>query len=131
MTDQSAGHSIIVEAADEHVHEHGSDTDPLWSESHYLDAVSPDAATGVYLRLGRLPNQGRSHVMIAIVRPRAGPVILAVPDAPLPEVRGADLTVAAPTGTRRRPRPSRASAWAASPATARSPRSRTSRHRPT
>jgi hypothetical protein len=96
MTDQPARQSIVVEAVDEHGHEHGPDADPLWSESHYLDTVSPDAATGAYLRLGRLPNQVRSHIMVAIVRPGTGPVILAVPDAPLPVARGADLAVTTP-----------------------------------
>ena len=94
MTDQPAVDPIVVQVADEDVHDHGGDTDPLWSESHYMDTVSPDAGTGAYVRLGRLPNQERSHIMLAIVRPGTGPVILAVPDAPLPAVRGADQAVA-------------------------------------
>jgi hypothetical protein len=94
MTDQPTEHPMVVQVADEHVHDQGGDADPLWSESHYMDTVSPDAGTGVYARLGRLPNQERSHVMLAIVRPASGPVILAAPDAPLPSAHGADLAVA-------------------------------------
>jgi len=88
MTTDSASVPLIPSAADEGTHP--PDADILWSESHYLDAVAPDAGTGVYVRLGRLPNQGRSHVMLAVVRPGAGPVVLADPDAPLPAVDGAD-----------------------------------------
>ena len=88
MTTDSTSVPLIPSAADEGTHQ--PDADILWSESHYLDAVAPDAGTGVYVRLGRLPNQGRSHVMLAVVRPGAGPVVLADPDAPLPAVDGAD-----------------------------------------
>jgi len=88
MTTDSASVRLIPSAADEGTHR--PDADILWSESHYLDAVAPDAGTGVYVRLGRLPNQGRSHVMVAVVRPGAGPVVLADPEAPLPAIDGAD-----------------------------------------
>jgi len=96
MTSQPTADPITVQAADEQVHDPGADSDPLWSESHYLDTVSPDAGSGAYVRLGRLPNQRRSHIMLAIVRPGTGPVILTVPDAPMPDVSGADLAVQAP-----------------------------------
>ena len=42
--------------ADEGRHEPGPEA--LWNESWYFDAVSDDGALGVYVRLGRLPNQG-------------------------------------------------------------------------
>jgi hypothetical protein len=93
MTSDSARTALIPAAADEGTHE--PDADILWSESHYLDAVAPGARTGLYVRLGRLANQGRSHVMLAVVRPGAGPVILADPDGPLPAVDGTDLLVEA------------------------------------
>jgi hypothetical protein len=97
MTSQPDADAIIVQAEDEGVHDHGVDTDPLWSESHYMDTVSPDGTSGVYVRLGRLPNQERSHVMLAIVTPGAGPVLLVVPDAPLPVARpGAGLSAGLP-----------------------------------
>lgn len=86
---------LVPEAADERPHEHGDQV--LWNESHYLDAVAPEAAAGAYLRIGRLPNQGRSHVMLAVTRPGAGPVLLVDPDAPLPAHDGADLEVTAGT----------------------------------
>jgi hypothetical protein len=93
MTNEPIVHSLEVQPSDEHVHDPGADSDPLWSESHYLDMVSPDAQTGAYVRLGRLPNQQCSHIMLAIVRPATGPVVLSVDDAPLPVVDGADLAV--------------------------------------
>lgn len=93
MTSDSAVPALVPAPGDEGPHEH--DASILWSESHYLDAVSPDAAAGVYARVGRLPNQGRSHVMLAVVRPGAGPVILADPDAPLPAHTGTDFAVTA------------------------------------
>jgi hypothetical protein len=95
MTTDSASVPLIPSAADEGTHQ--PDADILWSESHYLDAVAPDAGTGVYVRLGRLPNQGRSHVMLAVVRPGAGPVVLTDPDAPLPAIDGINLRLPAPT----------------------------------
>ena len=85
--------ALVPDAADEGTHEH--DEDLLWSESHYLDAVSSDGGTGVYVRHGRLPNQVRSHVMLAVVRPGVGPVILADDRAPLPELRGRDVGLSA------------------------------------
>jgi len=64
---------LVPDAADEGNHE--PDADLLWSESHYLDATAPGAEAGVYARIGRLANQSRSHVMLAVVRPGAGPVL--------------------------------------------------------
>ncbi len=93
MTSDSTLTALVPTVADEGPHV--PDDDILWSESHYLDAVAPDAATGVYARLGRLANQGCSHVMVAVVRPGAGPVILADPAAPLPAIDGNDLRVGA------------------------------------
>jgi hypothetical protein len=60
-----------------------------------MDAVAAQPAAGVYFRIGRLPNQGRSHVMLAVTRPGTGPVLLVDPDAPLPVHDGADMTVSA------------------------------------
>ena len=93
MTSHSALSALVPADTDEGTHE--PDAGILWSESHYLDAVAPGAGTGVYVRLGRLANQGRSHAMLAVVRPGAGPVVLADPDAPLPAVNGTDLLVKA------------------------------------
>lgn len=84
---------LVPEAADEGPHEH--DDHVLWSESHYLDTVAPEASAGAYIRIGRLPNQGRSHVMLAVTRPQAGPVLLVDPGAPLPAYDGADMEVTA------------------------------------
>jgi hypothetical protein len=67
---------------DEQRHQDGSDL--LWSESHYLDAVSSDGTTGLFLRFGRLPAQNRTHVMGAIVRRGHPTLMIADPDAPSP-----------------------------------------------
>lgn len=84
---------LVPQAADEGPHEH--DEHALWSESHYLDAVAPQPAAGAYFRLGRLPNQGRSHIMLAVTRPDAGPVLLVDSGAPLPAHDGADMAIKA------------------------------------
>jgi Phosphotransferase enzyme family len=77
--------ALAPAAADEERHEAGPE--PLWNESYYLDCVSADGATGVYVRLGRLPHQGRTHASVAVAA-RGGPsVVLVDPDAPLPTTR--------------------------------------------
>lgn len=97
MTSDSGLIALVPDAADEGTHQ--PDDSILWSETHYLDAVAPDAESGVYARLGRLANQGRSHVMLAVVRPGAGPMLLADPAAPLPAVDGTDLALSASGST--------------------------------
>jgi hypothetical protein len=84
---------LVPQAADEGIHQ--PDADILWSESHYLDAVAPGAGAGVYARIGRVANKGSSHVTLAVVRPGAGPVIIADAGAPLPAIDGIDLLVTA------------------------------------
>ncbi len=76
--------------ADEHPHVAGPEK--LWNESWYLDAVSDDGSTGVWLRLGLYPNLGVSWVNAFVCgpgRPTVGVIDFA---APLPE--GEALTVA-------------------------------------
>jgi len=84
---------LVPDAADEGPHEHNDDL--LWSESHYLDAVAPGASHGAYVRIGRLPNQGRTHVMLAVTQPGAGPILLVTPEAPPAVHQGRDLDIAA------------------------------------
>ncbi len=68
--------------SDEATHEPGPEA--LWNESWYFDAVSDDGSLGVYVRLGRLPNQGISLYTAAICGPGRPAVMLVAPDAPLP-----------------------------------------------
>ncbi len=48
--------ALRPEAADEGRHEPGPER--LWNESWYFDAISDAGDLGLYVRLGRLPNQG-------------------------------------------------------------------------
>jgi hypothetical protein len=71
------------EAPDEGRHPAGPE--PLWNESWYFDAVSDDQSLGVYVRLGRLPNQGISLYTAAICGPGRPSIMLVDPGAPLPD----------------------------------------------
>jgi hypothetical protein len=64
---------------------HQPGPEPLWNESWYFDAVSDDEALGVYVRLGRLPNQGVSLYTAAICGPGRPSIMLVDPAAPLPD----------------------------------------------
>ena len=64
---------------------HQPGPEPLWNESWYFDAVSDDASLGVYVRLGRLPNQGVSLYTAAICGPGRPSIMLVDPAAPLPD----------------------------------------------
>jgi hypothetical protein len=68
--------------ADEGLHEPGPE--PLWNESWYFDAVSDDQKLGVYVRLGRLPNQNVSLYTACVCGPGRPSVMLVDPAAPLP-----------------------------------------------
>src|SRR5262249_10270572 len=63
-------------------HEHGSE--PLWNESWYFDVVNDGADIGVYVRLGRLPNQDACVYTAAIVGPGRPAIMLVDYAAPLP-----------------------------------------------
>ncbi|MEA2169139.1 MAG: hypothetical protein QOF76_2439 [Solirubrobacteraceae bacterium] len=69
-------------AADEGRHEPGPE--PLWNESWYFDAVSDAADLGVYVRLGRLPNQGVALYTACVTGPDR-PSIMLVGEVPLPD----------------------------------------------
>jgi hypothetical protein len=71
------------EPEDEGRHQPGPE--PLWNESWYFDAVSDDASLGLYLRLGRLPNQGLSLYTAAICGPGRPSIMVVDPRAPLPD----------------------------------------------
>ncbi len=69
-------------AEDEGRHEPGPEA--LWNESWYFDAVSDDGTLGVYVRLGRLPNQGVALYTACICGPGRPSVMLVDAAAPLP-----------------------------------------------
>ena len=63
---------------------HSPGPEPLWNESWYFDAVSDDETVGLYVRLGRLPNQGICLYTTAICGPGRPSVMVVDPRAPLP-----------------------------------------------
>ncbi|HEY2161691.1 MAG TPA: phosphotransferase [Solirubrobacteraceae bacterium] len=63
---------------------HAQGPEPLWNESWYFDAVSDDESLGVYVRLGRLPNQGICLYTAAICGPGRPSLMVVDPRAPLP-----------------------------------------------
>jgi len=76
-------------APDEHRHPAGDE--PLWSESYYLDFVDPDRGVGGYVRLGILPNLGRSWYWACVVGPDRPLVTVIDHDVPLPTGGGTEI----------------------------------------
>lgn len=64
---------------------HAPGPEPLWNESWYFDGVSDDHRLGLYVRLGRLPNQDVSLYTAAICGPGRPSIMLVDPAAPLPD----------------------------------------------
>jgi hypothetical protein len=64
---------------------HAPGPEPLWNESWYFDAVSDDGSLGLYVRLGRLPNQRVSLYTAAICGPGRPSIMVIDPRAPLPD----------------------------------------------
>ncbi len=74
--------ALIPSPTDEGSHAPGAET--TWNESWYFDAVAEDGSLGVYVRIGRVPNQDLALYTAAIVAP-GQPAILVFDDhAPLP-----------------------------------------------
>lgn len=69
--------------ADEGLHEPGPEE--LWNESWYFDAVSKDGALGLYVRLGRLPNQEQALYVASVCRVGEPPLMLLRGGVPLPD----------------------------------------------
>jgi hypothetical protein len=90
-----------VDPADEG--RHPASDDPLWNESHYLDFVTDDGATGGYARIGLYPNLGVTWWTAMVVGP-GRPVVasvcydLPVADAPGLAVDAGGYSFAAVTG---------------------------------
>lgn len=77
---------LRVDPADEYAHQPDAE-ERLWSESHYMDAISDDGTIGVYARLGDTPNLGTAITSFAIARPGKPSIILSDTATPLP-IRG-------------------------------------------
>ena len=73
---------LVPAANDEGLHVPGPE--PLWNESFYFDAVSADGDLGLYVRLGRLPNQDVAVYTASIVRPGKPALMVVDYAAPLP-----------------------------------------------
>jgi hypothetical protein len=74
--------ALRPEPEDEGRHPPGAEA--LWNESWYFDAVSDDQQLGLYVRVGRLPNQGVCLYTACICGPGRPAIMLVNPAAPLP-----------------------------------------------
>jgi hypothetical protein len=82
------------EPEDEGCHEPGPEA--LWNESWYFDAVSADGSMGVYVRLGRLPNQGVALYSACVCGPGRATVMLVDAAAPLPDDADPEQSIETP-----------------------------------
>ena len=80
------------EPDDEGTHEPGNEQ--LWNESWYFDGVSDAGDLGVYVRLGRLPNQGIALYTACVCGPGRQSLMLVRADAPLPAADDPSQTIA-------------------------------------
>jgi hypothetical protein len=74
--------ALRPEPGDEGCHEPGAEA--LWNESWYFDAVSDSHDLGLYVRLGRLPNQDVCLYTACVCGPGRPSIMLVEPAAPLP-----------------------------------------------
>jgi hypothetical protein len=77
---------------DEGCHDPGPEQ--LWNESWYFDAVGDDGDLGVYVRLGRLPNQGVALYTASVCGPGRPTLMLVEAAAPLPPAEDETQAVA-------------------------------------
>jgi hypothetical protein len=63
---------------------HPVGVEPLWNESWYFDAVSDDGQLGVYVRIGRVPNQDACFYAACVCGPDRPSIMIADEHAPLP-----------------------------------------------
>ena len=74
--------ALRPEAADEGRHEPGPER--LWNESWYFDAISDAGDLGLYVRIGRVPNEGLCLYTACICGPGRPSIMLIDAAAPLP-----------------------------------------------
>ena len=75
--------ALVPSPTDEGSHDPGPEM--TWNESWYFDAVSDDATLGVYVRIGRVPNQDHALYTAAIVAPGRPAILVVDAQAPLPD----------------------------------------------
>jgi hypothetical protein len=85
LPERSSGPAVPLRPEPGDEGRHAAGPEPLWNESWYFDAVSDDETLGLYVRLGRLPNQGICLYTAAICGPGRPSVMVVDPRAPLPE----------------------------------------------
>jgi hypothetical protein len=81
--------------ADEGRHPPGPEA--LWNESWYFDGVSDDGQLGLYVRLGRLPNQDVCLYTACVCGPGRASIMLVDAAAPLPGVADEHQAIATAT----------------------------------
>ena len=86
--------ALRPDPADEGLHEPGPEA--LWNESWYFDAVAEDGSLGVYVRLGRLPNQGSALYTACICGPGRPSIMLVDAAAPLPDPADETQSISTP-----------------------------------
>ncbi len=89
--------ALRPEAEDEGRHAPGPEA--LWNESWYFDAVSDAGDLGLYVRLGRLPNQDTCLYTACVTGPGRPSIMLVDASAPLPDA-GDDTQAIAVEGLR-------------------------------
>ncbi len=65
---------------------HDPGPEALWNESWYFDAISEDGAIGLYVRIGRVPNEGTCLYSACVCGPGRPSIMLVDDAAPLPAV---------------------------------------------
>ncbi len=63
---------------------HPPGPEPLWNESWYFDAVSDSGDLGLYVRTGRVPNEGTCLYTACVCGPGRPSIMLVTAAAPLP-----------------------------------------------
>jgi hypothetical protein len=87
--------ALMPSPTDEGSHEPGPES--TWNESWYLDAVADDGSLGVYVRIGRVPNQDHALYTAAIVTPGEPAILVVDADAPLPPADDPSQTISTDT----------------------------------
>lgn len=82
--------ALSIAPGDESLHAPG--TDPLWSESLYLNFSDASGGPGGFARLSRHPNRREADALVGLYLPDGG-VGLALYTGPLPEPDGARIAV--------------------------------------
>ncbi len=85
LPDPAAGRPAPLVPDPEDEGRHAPGPEALWNESWYFDAVSDEHDLGLYVRLGRLPNQGVCLYTACVCGPGRPSLMLVDAAAPLPD----------------------------------------------